>query len=412
MKLRNRFLLVVLGMVVFIITTPVIVLYALGYKFDLQTRQITKTGSLVVKSEPDDSLVYVNDVLQPDKTDSTLRFLLPGDYNFKVDQDGYQSWTKRLNLRSGIVTWANQNREFISLFYDAPKIIETKSLSLAAISVEENSAIIVDNNGVSKYNPNRRNFENISQEVTNVNPPTQLPNTKSTYYFTKDTAGKLFTPEQLANSHQLESNGQLALLLVNNDLLLSKNGAITVFAKNVSGFHLENEHLWYVEANTLKHATLNLGLIEQMATLPYSPIKSQVIRGNSQMFLVLDQTAYALNDKLEEVYRGVTYAYWNSEMNRLVLANNNEALLFDPGSFRSELIIRSSSPIEQPVINQYTGYLFFMNEGKIKAIELDRRDHRNVYTISTEPTKSYLVSDNGKYLTTFTETELKIQEIR
>jgi hypothetical protein len=412
MKLRNRFMILGFGVVVFIICTPIAVMYALGYKFDLSTRQVTKTGSLVIRSEPTRSLVYIDDKLQKSRTGSTIRFLLPGDYNFKIDRDGYQSWTKRLNIRSGLVTWANHEREFVALFYDEPKAKDSIEGSQISVSTKENSAVLADSSGVFSYNPDRQNLQEISSQAPTVNPPATLPNAEASYFFLRYAPARTFTPEQLAGSKQLEASERYGVLLANGSMLVSRDGIVSVFASNVSGFHLEEEHLWYIEGSVLKHANLNIGLIEQISLLPYVPLNSTVIRGDSQIFMVLDQTAYALNDELEEIHRGVTYAYWDDEYERLVIANNNEVMLFDPGSFRSELIIRSSSSIGQPIANRRTGYLFFINEDKIKAIELDGRDHRNVYTIADGPAKAFLLNEDGKILTTFTDTRISWMEIR
>lgn len=412
MKLRNRFLILGIGITVFILCTPIVVLYALGYKVDISTGQVTKTGSLVTRSEPTRSLIYIDGKLQNSRTGGTIRFLLPGDYNITIAREEYQSWTKRLNIRSGLATWTNQNRDFVTLFYSQPKKHGNQEVSQNSISVKKNSAVVVDERGVFEYNPDRQSLQNILAQIPALNPPTTLPNQEATYYFLRYTPAKAFSTEQLAASKRLESNDRYAALLSGGNLLLSNNGVVTTFAAGVSGFHLENEHIWYIEGNVLKHANVNLGVIEQISTLPYSPINSTVLRGDSQMFLILDQTAYALNDELEEIQRGITYAYWDDESKRLVLANNNEVLLFDPGSFRTELIIRSSSAIAQPITNHRTGYLFFINEDKVKAIELDGRDHRNVYTIADMPAKNFLLSEDGKRLTVFTDTSLSWMEIR
>jgi hypothetical protein len=412
MTLRNRFLLVGFGIIVFVICTPVAVLYALGYQLDIETGQVTKTGSLVVKSEPTKSLVYIDGKLQKNKTNSTIRFLLPGDYNFTIDRDGYQSWTKRLNIRSGIVTWANLNREFVTLFYDAPKPKGNLPAEVTSVSALRNSATIINSTGVWSYDPNSQDLQQVSSETPAFNPPASLPDSESLHDFLRFEPARKFTAEQLATAKRLESNNEYAALLSAGNLYVSKDTGVAVFAAATSGFRLENENLWYVEGNYLKHANLNIGLIEQVATLPYAPNNSQVIRGDSQVFLILDQNAYALNDVAEEIQRGVTSAYWDNSSNRLIMSNANEVLTFDPGAFKTELVIRSSSTISEPKVNSQTGYLFFINEDKIKAIELDGRDHRNVYTITSEPAKAFLLSNDGKVLTTFTDTGLSWMEIR
>jgi hypothetical protein len=412
MTLRNRFLLVGLGVLVFVITTPVIVLYALGYSFDLDTKQITKTGSLVAKSQPNRAEIYIDDKLQKNKTDSTIRFLLPGDYTIKISKDGYQSWTKRLNLRAGLVTWANHERDFVTLFYNSAKEKSHRITSLSAVSIPDNQGVIVEGSEISVINGDRLIVERLNLAVPSFATPASLPSNQTLFYLLRYSPSRAFSAEQISASKHLEANDNFAVILIGTDLFVAKGQTISAFATKVSGFTLENEHLWYVEGNTLKHSNLNLGIAETISTLPSSPITSRVIRGESHIFLIMDQNLYALNDSAEEIYRGVNYAYWDKRTDRLVFANNNEVLLFDPSSFRTELIIRSSSVLSQPVVNSQTGYLFFINEDKIKAIELDGRDHRNVYTIASKPAKSFLISEDGKLLTIFTDTDMQTLEIR
>jgi hypothetical protein len=413
MTLRNRFLLVGFGAIVFAISTPVIVLYALGYKFDLRSRQVLKTGTMVVYSEPNDANIYIDDKIQKSKTDATIRFLLPGDFNIKVSKPGYQSWTKRLNVRSSLVTWANYEREYITLFFDDAKEEFTREASMSAVSVRENNAVVSHASQLFSYNPNRGEFEQVSRTPSAFASPISLASEQMGYYLLRHGTVQAFTPELLATAKQIESNDNYAALLTtDNELYRVKDGTLIKLADGVSGFALENEHVWYVQETKVNHANLALGVIDEVSSLPYSPISSTVIRGQGRIFLIMDQTLYALNDKAEEIYRGVTYAYWSSQAGRLVFANNNEALLFDPGSFRSELIIRSSTPIRQPIVNTTTGYLFFLNENRLKAIELDGRDHRNVYTLAATPARSFLVSDDGKLVTLFTDTGISGIKVR
>src|SRR3989338_5461590 len=96
-RLRNRFLLVGSGVVVFVLITPILVLYARGFKVDWENKSIVKTGALVIRSEPDKAQIYLDDKKLDQTTPTNLRFLVPNDYNFRIEKEGYQSWTKRLN---------------------------------------------------------------------------------------------------------------------------------------------------------------------------------------------------------------------------------------------------------------------------------------------------------------------------
>jgi hypothetical protein len=52
-----------------------------------------------------------------------------------------------------------------------------------------------------------------------------------------------------------------------------------------------------------------------------------------------------------------------------------------------------------------------MNEGKIKAIELDGRDHRNIYTIA-DAGESFVLSKDSKELFVEKDKQIEVLEIR
>ena len=60
MTLKKRIYLVITGAIVFILTAPVILLVANGYRYDFGQNRIIKTGTLVVRSAPRDAVVTLN----------------------------------------------------------------------------------------------------------------------------------------------------------------------------------------------------------------------------------------------------------------------------------------------------------------------------------------------------------------
>jgi len=275
MKLRNRLLLVGFGVVVFLIVTPALIMFARGFKFDLQSWQLIKTGTLVVRTEPEHATVFIDDKPQKNLTPLTIRFLLPGDYVIRIEKEGYSSWTKRLSIKSQLATWANANREFITLFLKQPQ------------------------------------------------------------------------PETQAE--------------------VPKNEAF--------------------------------------------PISEGLIQAGQLSFTLQDSILFRQNPGLEKIYEPVREAYWDDESKRIVLSNNNEILLLDPLNDSPDLILRSVSEIRNARLNWHTGYMFFQNEGRIKAIELDGRDHRNVYTI-TDAGVDFTIDEKGERLYVMGQTEVKEYRIR
>ncbi len=313
MRLTARFSLIGIGIILFLIATPFLVFYARGFIIDWKTGHITKTGALVVHTQPTKALVYLNDELKANTTPSNIRFVIPGDFNVRIEKDGYQSWTKRLTIRPQLVTWANENRDAIFLFLKNPTLGNTLNLNQLSTIKPEN-------------NPN---------------------------------------PDEV----------------------------------------------WTVQKNLLKRykkSTNTTDIISQ--TVPLAKT-AEVIRSNNQVYLILDNKLYVLNDTFEKIYDNVIAATWDAASQQLLFSNNNEILIYNPASKNSELILRSSTPIGNPVLNWTTGYIFYQNEGKIKAIEVEGRDHRNIYTIS-DAAKNFALDEAGKTLSVISDTDIKQYTIR
>lgn len=328
MQLRNRFLLVGLGVVLFLLITPILVLYARGFKVDWTNRSLVKTGALVIETEPENAQIYLNDEKYDAETPTNIRFLMPDDYIVRIEKEGYQSWTKRLSVRSQLVTWANSNREFIALFVKNPLLKKTW-----------------DGTQITLYE-NRITFLNGT-----------LPTSIDIQNGDEEQISKL--PETLPDDTKIEIT----------NLLTTLNIPVPIFTEG------------------------------------------QLIRANNQIYLILDETLYLVNDDLEKIYAPVVFAVWQDDSKTLLYANGNEVYLYSANTKTSDLILRSLTAIANPILNDETGYVFFQNESKIKAIELDSRDHRNIFTI-TDALDSFVVSHDGKKLFTFNQVEINHYTIR
>ncbi len=329
MKLRNRFLLVGFGVLVFLIVTPILVIYARGFKIDWENRALVKTGALVIKTEPNKTDIYLDDEKLSSQSPANVRFLLPDDYSIRLEKEGYQSWTKRLTVKSQIVTWANNNRDFVTLFYKNPalentwtgnNIIATNN-EIAFIENEQPTQINIENGETKK-------IDTLPSPITTTEPAEEI-----------------------------------------SALLTSLNIPVPPFTS------------------------------------------SKIIRAGNQIYLILDQTLYLVNDSLEKIYSPVTNVVWHEDVRQLLFSNINEAYIYYTEFKDSDLILRSITPISNPVLNPVTGYLFFQNEGKIKAIELDDRDHRNIFTIA-DALEKFSISNDGKKLFVYSTTEIKQYTIR
>lgn len=126
--------------IIFLLATPPIIFYAMGYSFDWQKKVLVKTGGLYLKSSPANAKIILDS--KDDKTTPRLiSRLLPKTYKISITKDGYFAWEKNLEIKPQLVEEARN----IILFPKniSPEKVATTSLAIADffLSPEENLKI-------------------------------------------------------------------------------------------------------------------------------------------------------------------------------------------------------------------------------------------------------------------------------
>jgi hypothetical protein len=205
----------------FVLTAPVVLLYAWGYSFDWQKKKPVLTGGLYLKSIPKKATVYLNDKPK-DETPAFIKRLLPKEYRVKIVKEGFYPWQKNLKIESKLVTEARN----ILLIPINPKIEVVDQELPNDFSLEEflnpekpNYIFYIQKPSYILYKTDQNNS---FQEQINLTP---LPNDQDYQIFAS-------------------SNEQIAVLSDNQELYLFnyQTRNFELISQNVQGVQFSNDN--------------------------------------------------------------------------------------------------------------------------------------------------------------------------
>jgi len=157
MTKKRRLVLFLTLLIAFLIITPGIIFYSLGYRFDFENKKITQTGGFYFKVFPKRVTIYINPLSQKGgkkqkpitkNTDfffgtAYIENLLPKKYEVEIKKEGYHRWKKILEIKEKEVTDAKN----IILVPKNPSLLPIqKSISDFFVSPEKEKMILKQNN--------------------------------------------------------------------------------------------------------------------------------------------------------------------------------------------------------------------------------------------------------------------------
>ena len=405
MTLKVRRILSLIFIILFIAITPAIMLYAAGYRLSKNGFFIQRTGMFIIDSKPKGAKIFIDG--QPQESWSSLIFnkknfitapakikdLLPGEYDLRLELDGYFSWQKKLTVSPGASTFA----ENIYLFKnDLPVQIMPAAAESIRLSPNKNQAVILSSDQItflnlsdeSQKSTKRNNLavKNIfwSEDQSKIIIDNYLYNLAN---FSSSVDLKKLTPNsfnykwggntlyyQDKNSiYQLESSGLPKKIIGNkifNDYLV-KNNYLYLIIKSGQATNLE-----VIDAATGQ----NLKNISLPAAPNYSFINAEqnllnlYDNGHKILYLIDPMSAY---QQLIEIINNVKTAFWTDPTN-LLYANDFEIWLYNLETKNKILITRISNTINNAILHPSKDYIIYSTKQTVNAIELDEREKRNI----------------------------------
>lgn len=109
MSKTKRRIYFVLFFILFLLVTPLVILYALGYRFDFAQRVVvTERGGVYVYTSLPGTNIYLDGELKETtgifRREYLSQSIRPGRYFVRAENEGYRSWEKYVQVHAGRVT--------------------------------------------------------------------------------------------------------------------------------------------------------------------------------------------------------------------------------------------------------------------------------------------------------------------
>lgn len=423
MTKKTRYLLLLLGFIIFLILAPVMVFYVTGLKFNLQTRQFVKTGILAVRSNPSSVNVLVNNKVVS-KNDGDIKFLVPGEYNLSLEKTGYQPWSKRFSIRQNQVTWANPAPNDLTLFKNNTPPTPIAS-NVDDVILDGSNIFYISSNSLIKGNINDPMRIQTFPLNGAANKITTSPNHQylllGNNLFDADSQKLINLANIITNpaGFKFSDDNNLYALQSNTLYKVDVSGQTkTPIVNNVSAFTVVLGNIYYLQKSATGSAlvTVTVGGKQPqilLNNLPGFNTAKIFVTFQKQVMLILDDTLYQAANVPIMVADNISDAGFDQATSNLLVLHSGELDYYNYSSQNLNFITRTSLPLKNFILRSDLGYAFFFKNTSLEALELDLRDVQNEYSFyqATQPQK-FILDDSGKKLYILDDGKLMEQTIR
>lgn len=449
-KLRRRIFFWTL-VALFFVVAPAIIMNARGYRFDFSRGIFVHSGSIMLKTNPQDFNSYVNGKLETSKkinrvnSSYTLTGFIPGNYEIAIGADGFQTWTKKTEVHSGLASefW---NILLVRKDY-ARAAFETQGLDNFFISPKDKNIALAKNTGAgvevrilniagktitgsfsfpaSVFDDKTRE-ENIewSPDEDYLSVPVKITGEKYNYFIANPADGSSFDlnsfleKDDIRNVRWDPKDKNYLFFLSGSGLYranITDKNDLKLIAENVSAFDLSKTGIYYSQSPNelvfktgLDGAGTPAQLTNNFPDVSISPIKKLIIYDDDRLaFLSSDQKLFIYNKGERETYfkklgDNIQSFQFSDDGKKLLFASGNEIFAYflrdwkvQPERVENEIqsITRYSETLKNIQWFKDYEHIIFSAGPYVKIIELDPRDHRNCMDIlktnDNEPRLTY-----------------------
>ncbi|TSC95431.1 MAG: Uncharacterized protein Athens101410_562 [Parcubacteria group bacterium Athens1014_10] len=463
---KHRFLYLIF-VFIFLISAPLVIFYASGWRYDFKRNKITKTGSFAINTFPAEAKVYINGKSQKQSifkkimfykkifktrqlgglTPSLLTNFVPDEYLVEIKKENYQTWQKKLIIE----------KEKTTIIKNADLFLEKPEIELLTEKNIISQKMSPDQKKIAYLSEDKKNYslEVIDLKNKKTNILYQSPSLESLISWSPDGENILIKEKSgdylvifLYNSKKTLSlkeflptnnppplffekkwrgvkwkNNSTILGLLGDDLyqinLIQKTSQFLYKIKN-SDYLIKNNNLYYFSnlggQTYLEEVNLSSKKIYPVTALPYSE-NYKFINITSVLIGAINEKnnfLFLINPLIREENKNIILKaeakkwQFDSSDNLLIYNNDFEISIFNLKEKKKEIITRRSEEIGEAIFYYLSNSIIFDSKNSIYAIETDKRDRQNIFQlISVKKINDFYISDSPKILYLIGEIENK-----
>jgi hypothetical protein len=425
MKINRRKILYISFIIAFLLITPSLILYSLGYTLNSGFK-LQKSGILIIDSEPEGANILIDGQAPrglfsglflgeavPQKTPAKIKNIRPGEYEIRVELSGYWPWTKKLTINPGQSTFAEDINLFrnnspiqISSFSDNSSFfspdkkyfltVEDDSLSIVHLSDEtiQNAKLISSSSDQQITWSNNGRFARLGKNIIDLkkallssladidpadNPLDWAPDSDERLVYYEN--GGLF-------SFDLENKSNKEIAKIDN-LKALKSGRSLIY-------------YLYQKNNDIILAQTDLeGRTKDISVLPFSDyeimsdehdfLEMRDIKNEICYLVDTDNSLRPLNTIIDKCQK---FSWINKQ--GLLYTDGHEISLFDISSSGTTLLARISDNIKALIWHPSNNYILYSTANAINILELDNREKHNITQVIEKPgLEQVILSEDG-----------------
>jgi len=423
-RLRRRiyFFLLVL---IFLLAAPAVILYSQGYTFNPSSHTVSQTGALFISTNPKGVRIFLNNALTAVTSDTIfsqgklISHLTPGTYDVRIEKEGYFLWEKVLKIDPQLVT---EVRNIFLVPVQAPPLSIDTTVSDVIASSSNAKLAYVKSDGAAILDVSSPKIVPLvtdsSEKVGKVRFGASdsyliiesfLNNKVRKYLLNMDTGVSTDIQESetdpFVKIRQYPPDEPKIIALSLSHILYwidtRSPEEKTTIASNVVNFDVFGDKIQYATtAPTIFYEKdLVSGQSNQLNQTPAADISlsSVLLRSRGGFIAYIDDRKglYVYDNSqnaFQKIAGSVSAAVFSDDDQKLAWQNSKEIWVYylkDTGlqpkksKGDTELVTRFSQPIGPIAWFSYDNqHILFAAEGKLKLVELDDRDKKNMYDIA------------------------------